>query len=60
MYADDVQLYISSERSDISCKIEKLNLDLVGNWSVQNGLCLRRLVVALVAPLLMSYDVISS
>jgi Reverse transcriptase (RNA-dependent DNA polymerase) len=41
MYVDDFQLYIGSERSDLSRTIERLNADIsVWNWSVQNGLCL--------------------
>jgi Reverse transcriptase (RNA-dependent DNA polymerase) len=42
MYADDAQLYISGERSDIARTIEKLNADVssIWNWSQQNGLCL--------------------
>jgi hypothetical protein len=42
MYADDVQLYNSGERTDIARTIGKLNADLssIWDWSLQNGLCL--------------------
>lgn len=40
MYADDVQLYISSPLTSIAENIEKLNSDLshIHDWATANGL----------------------
>lgn len=42
MYADDVQLHLSSPVSSIKENVEKLNFDLnnIHKWASQNGLCL--------------------
>ena len=42
MYADDVQVYISSSVSSLKENVEKLNEDLnkIHRWALKNGLCL--------------------
>lgn len=42
MYADDVQLYTGCELSSNSNCVSKINidLDLINNWALKNGLCL--------------------
>lgn len=42
MYADDVQLYLSSPLQDVAANIRRLNgeLDRVHRWATANGLCL--------------------
>lgn len=42
MYADDVQVYISSPANELSSTINKLNKDLynIYSWATANGLCL--------------------
>lgn len=42
MYADDVQLYLSSNVTDLNSCIESINVDLnnISIWASKNGLCL--------------------
>lgn len=42
MYADDVQLYLSSTKQNFESMVENINIDLthIEQWAASNGLCL--------------------